>query len=170
MTEVIIGIGLQRSYFHTEGNRYLGDKADILKIRLEDFFRRVPSTTTIYYAREIHHSNDSFYRSMRSYALVGTPDIEIVEALKTYPKFIVNMSRHSAFYMTPLEAELRKIGAKTITVVGVETHAGVLFTVEELRNRDYEVIVPEALVAAEDDYMHAVGINIMCNALSAHVE
>jgi nicotinamidase-related amidase len=170
MSDVVIGIGLQRAYFHPDGSRYLKDRADVLKVRLEDYFRKVPSSTIIYFAREIHQSNDSFYRNSKSYALVGTPDIEIVETFKTYPKFIINVTRHSAFFMTPLESELRKLGAKTVTVVGVETHAGVLFTVEELRNRDYEVIVPEALITAEDDYMHAVGINIMCNALAAHVE
>lgn len=167
---ILIAMGLQRAYFHPQGTRYLGERSDILKIRLDEYLKKVPHDTVIYFTREIHQTNDVFFRNSRSYALVGTPDIEILEPFKQYPKFIVNTTRYSAFYMTPLESELKKIGAKMVTIVGVETHTNVLFTAEELRNRDYEVIVPEALVISEDDYMHAAGINLLSNVLSVNVE
>jgi nicotinamidase-related amidase len=170
MDSIVLALSLQRSYFNPDGTRYLGERADILKIRLLDFFNSLPSDKVVYFTREIHQTNDSFYQSIKSHALVGSPDVEIVEAFKRFPKFMVNTTRYSAFYMTPLDSELRKYAPKTVILVGVETHTNILFTAEELRNRGYEVIVPEALVAAEDDYMHAAGINIMSNALSVQVD
>jgi nicotinamidase/pyrazinamidase len=84
-------------------------------------------------------------------------------------KLVVNATRPSAFYATMLESELRKAKPSVVHVVGFETHMAVLFTVEELRNRDYEVVVPEAMTRSLDDYMYALGINLIANSLSAVV-
>jgi len=170
MDSIILALSLQRSYFSSDGTRYLGERANILKIRLLDFFNSLPNDALVYFSREVHQTNDSFYQSIKSHAIVGSPDVEIVEAFKRYPKFMINTTRYNAFYMTPLDSELRKHTPKTVILVGVETHTNILFTAEELRNRGYEVIVHEALVTAEDDYMHATGVTIMSNALSVHVD
>ena len=170
MKNVIIGCCLQRAYFNKNGMHYLGENAEILKVRLQDYFRKVKDGNhIIFFLRELHRANDTFFRTTRSGALVGTPDIEIIEAFKPYPKFIINISTYSGFYMTALESELHKIKPQKIFMVGVETHTSVLFTAEELRNRSYDVVVEEALVASGDGYMHAAGINLLCNSLSVDV-
>lgn len=170
MSDIVLAMGLQRAYFHDKGTRYLGERAETLKVRLLEFFRCISKDTIIYYIREIHQTNDIFFLNTKSYALVGTQDIEILEVFKPYSKFIVNTTRYSAFYKTPLESELKKISPKKITVIGVETHTNVLFTAEELRNMNYEVVVPEPLTCSEDDYMHTAGINLLVNTLSVRVE
>lgn len=167
---VVIGISLQNSYFSKKGAQYLGEQAEILKIRLKEYFKMIDGKYTVFFTREIHQTDDKFYRGHVSHAIVGSPDIEVVESLKPYPKFMINTSRYNSFYMTPLESELRKIKAERVYLVGVETHTNILFTAEELRNRGYEVTVQEPLVAAHDSYMHAAGINLMSNILSIDVE
>ena len=168
--DVIIGLSLQKSYFNKDGAQYLGESAENLKIRLKEYFNSIGNNLIIFFTREIHQTSDIFYRSTRSHSIVGSFDVEIVESLKPYPKFMINTSRYNAFFMTPLESELKKTGAKRVYLVGAETHTNVLFTAEELRNRDYEVVVYEPLVAAQDSYMHAAGINIISNVLSVEVE
>ena len=170
MSDVVIGMSLQKSYFNKDGAQYLGESAETLKIRLKEYFNLIDNKHIVYFTREIHATSDSFYRITRSHAIVGSSDVEIVESLKPYPKFMINTSRYSALFMTPLEAELKKTGAKRIYLVGVETHTNVLFTAEELRNRGYEVTVYEPLVASCDSYMHAAGINLLSNVLSVDVE
>lgn len=170
MSNIVIGMSLQNSYFNKKGAQYLGEQIDILKIRLKEYFKTVDGKCTIFFTREIHQTNDSFYREHTSHAIVGSPDIEIIEALKPYPKFMINTSRYNSFYMTPLESELRKLKVDRIYLVGVETHTNILFTAEELRNRGYEVTVYESLVAACDSYMHSIGINLMSNTLSVDIE
>lgn len=167
---VIIGIGLQRAYLHKKGTKYLGETAEVLKVRLLDFFKRSKSGSIIFLTREIHQTNDTFFKREQSHSVVGSPDVEIPESFKPFPKFIVNTNRYSAFYRTPLESELRKINIEKITLVGVETQGGILFTAEELRNREYDVTVPEALIGSSDPYMHAAGVNILSNILSVDVE
>jgi nicotinamidase-related amidase len=169
MNNVLIACGLQRAYFHSTGTRYLGERAEVLKVRLVEYLKSVPKDTVIFYVREIHQTNDTFFLNSKSYALVGTPDIEILEIFKPYAKFIVNTTRYSALYRTPLESELSKLSPKTVTVIGVETHTNVLFTVEESRNMGYEVVVPEPLTCSEDDYLHTAAINLLSNTLSVRV-
>lgn len=170
MSNVVIALGMQKAYFNPKGNRYLGERAETLKVRLEEYLRKLGKQDIIFYTREIHQPNDTFYRGVRSYGMVGSEDVEIPEAFKPYVKFVVNTSRHSAFYMTALESELHKIKPEKVFLVGVETHTSVLFTAEELRNRGYNVTVYESLVGAEDDYLHTLGINLLSNALSVTIE
>jgi len=170
MVEVVLGMSLQKSYFHPGGGHYMGEQTEALKLRLKEYFKSIDGTHIIFFTREIHQTDDEFFRESTSHAIVGSSDIEILEIFKPYPKFMINTTRYSAFFMTPLESELKKTGAKRVYLVGVETHTNILFTAEELRNRGYDVVVFEPLVAACDSYMHAAGINIMSNVLSVDME
>lgn len=168
--DMVVACGIQNAYFGKSGSRYLGDKADVLKVRLESFLREQRALGSIVFAaREVHQPNDPFYRNMKSHSTVGSADIEIPEAFKPHVKMVVNTTRPSAFYATPLESEVHKSRPGKVHIVGVETHLAVLFTAEEFRNRGYEVIINEALTASEDDYLHALGINLLANSLSAVV-
>lgn len=169
--EAVIACGLQKSYFHKSGTKYLGDKAEILKVRLVSYLRSLDrKKTTVFLVREVHQPNDKFYLRTKTHSLVGTPDIEIPEAFKPYVKMVINTTRPNALYSTPLESELNKIKPRRVYVVGAETHTNVLFTAEELRNRGYEVKAYEALMMSEDDYLHALGITMLSNTLSVRIE
>jgi len=165
--DVVIACGLQKAYLKKSGGKYLGEEVDIVKTRLLEYFKHLnKKNTTVFFTREIHQTNDTFYKNDRSHSIVGSKDVEIPEVFKPYIKFIINTSRPSAFYMTPLESELNKIKPDKVFLVGFETHTNILFTAEELRNRGYFVIVFEPLLMAEDEYMHSIGINILSNVLS----
>lgn len=170
MGDLIIGMGLQRAYLHPTGCKYIGDSADTLKSRLEDFLDSEGDGKRIVFTREIHQINDEFFKGERSNSIVGSLDIEIIESLKRFPKLLVNVCRYNALYMTPLDSELKKYKPSNIILVGVETHTNILFTAEELRNRNYNVVVVEALTSSKDSYMHASGINILSNTLSTFIE
>lgn len=168
MNQVIIGMGLQRAYLHNAGSKYIGEEAEILKVRVKDFLEN--KSCPIFYTREIHCIKDTFFRCDKSNSIVGSLDIEIVEMLKPFSKLMLNTSRYNAFYRTPLESELKKVGPDQVVLIGVETHSNILFTAEELRNRGYDVLVIEALTQSRDAYMHASGINILSNTLSVDIE
>jgi len=168
--DAVVACGLQHAYFGRGGTRYLGDKADLLKVRMESFLLQERARgSLVFVAREVHQPDDPFYRMHKSHSLVGSKDIEIPEAFKPHIKMVVNTTRPSAFYMTPLDSEIHKAKPERVHVVGVETHMAVLFTAEEFRNRGYDVDVHEALTASEDDYLHALGINLLANSLSVVV-
>jgi nicotinamidase-related amidase len=150
---------------------YFGDRADVLKVRMEAYLKgQKAKGNLIFGVREVHHASDTFYRRGKSHSVVGSHDVDIPEAFKPYLKLVVNATRPSAFFATMLESELRKAKPEAVHVVGMETHMAVLFTAEELRNRDYEVVVPEALTSSQDEYLQALGINLLANSLSVVVQ
>jgi len=168
---VVIACGMQKAYFSKKGRKYLGENVDTLNVRIQDYLQGLnKGYTEIFLVREVHQTNDTFYSGTSSYALVGTDDIEIPEVFKPYAKVIINSSRPSAFYRTPLESELHKVKPDNVYLIGLETHTNILFTAEELRNREYNVTVYEQLVMSEDDYLNDLGINILSNVLSVRVE
>ena len=83
--DVVVACGIQHAYFGKTGTRYLGDKADILKVRVGSFLAEERARgSVVFAAREVHQPNDPFYRQMKSHSVVGTEDIEIPEAFKPY--------------------------------------------------------------------------------------
>ena len=72
----------------------------------------------------------------------GTPGAEIVAELKPTPQDYVMVNYGgSAFYGTPLEIILRRLGLDTLVVGGVGTRMAVETTVRDATDRDFNVIV-----------------------------
>lgn len=168
MSNLIIACGIQKAYLHPGGSKYIGNKvSDTLDARLKSFFKSInKENNTVFLVREVHQPDDKFFCNKKTQSIVGSLDVQIPEFFLSYSKFIINTIRYNTLYKTPLESEIYKIKPEKIILVGFETHTMVLFTAEELRNRDYNVVVIEPLIAAEDDYLHAVGMTIMRNFLS----
>lgn len=167
---VIVACGLQKAYFHKDGSRYMGEKSDIMKVRIKDYLKTVDfNNVVLYFLREIHQTNDTFYANTKTHSIVGSKDIEIPDDIKPYVKIIVDVNRYNGFYKTMLESELYKIKPKMVYLLGFETHTTILFTAEELRNREYNVTVLEPLVTSEDEYLHANAITLMKNFLSVNI-
>jgi len=78
-------------------------------------------------------------------------------------------NRHSAFYRTNLNSILRDLNPETVEVVGVCTNLCILYSVEELCNRDYKVVVFKDGVASFDAEAHRWAIRQMAEALGTEV-
>ena len=63
-------------------------------------------------------------------------------------------TRYSGFFRTGLSKILEDLQPEAVHVVGVCTNICVLYTVEELRNRDYRAIVYQKGVASFDEEAH----------------
>lgn len=168
---IVIAFKLQKTYFHPEGSKYFGDRADTLNVRLLEFFKKLDLTkNVIYFVREIRSTDDKFFGSQKTHSLVGSKDVEFLESFKPYIKFIINVSRYNAFYKTMLEAELTRINPDMVTLIGVNTNDSILFTAEELRNRGYNTKIIEPLTASEDEYLQSLGVILLKNLLGVDVE
>jgi nicotinamidase-related amidase len=170
MSELILACGIQKAYLHPEGSKYMGEQADIIDTRLKSYLKTsLNPDTIVYIVREVHQPDDSFFVGEKTQSIVGTADVQIPEFYKSYSKLFINSIRYNALYRTPLESEIYKIKPERILLVGFETHSMILFTAEELRNRNYPVYIIEALVASRDEYLHAAGITLMRNFLSVEI-
>jgi nicotinamidase-related amidase len=157
----------QNSYLDPQGSVYMGDKAEVLKVRLADYLSTYVGRRVFF--REKRAERDTFFVNDKTHSVVNTSSYSVEDSLKKYADIYYDKTRHSGFFETGFEILLKKERVTEVTIVGLETHTSVLFTAEELRNRGIEVTVIEPLVASRDDYMHTAAISIMANHLGVRV-
>jgi nicotinamidase/pyrazinamidase len=104
----------------------------------------------------------------------GTKGAEILDDLYIKGAPIVEKTRYSGFYNTNLEKLISDEGKGNtedieVHVVGVCTNICVMYTVEELRNRDIKTIVHKKGVASFDEEAHKFALTQMKDVLGAEV-
>ena len=166
--DLLLIMNAQNSFLSEKGSVYMGEKADILKIRLADFLSSFKNPKV--FIREKHATEDAFFVNDVTHSIATSEDFQIHESLRKYADKFYDKIRYSAFYGdVQLETFLKLQKVRTVGMVGVETHTSVLFTAEELRNRGYEVTLIEPCVMARDDYLHAYAITLMKNCLGVRI-
>jgi nicotinamidase-related amidase len=166
--DILLVMNPQNSFLDEKGSVYMGEKAEILKVRIADFLSKFQGVKIFF--REAHPTEDSFFLMDKTHSVTNTYDFGVVDCLKKYANEYWDKIRYNAFYSNALESFLMRRRVKHIGILGVETHTSVLFTAESARNRDYEVSVIEACTMARDDYFHNAAISIMKNFLGARIE
>jgi len=119
-----------------------------------------------------HHApDDAEFDRFPPHCVEGTEEAEVIPELEPYVRaeYLVPKSRYSGFFDTQLEDLLRELGPETVEVVGVCTNICVLYTVEELRNRDYSTVVHRDGVASFDADAHQFALGQMETVLGAEV-
>lgn len=170
MSTLLLACGIQNAYLHPEGSKYMGETSKVMDMRLKSYFKSTKKPETIVYIiREVHQPNDKFFSEQKTGEIVGSKDISIPEFYKAYSKLFINTMRYNALYGTLLESEIYKLKPEKIYLIGFETHTHILFTAEELRNRDYSVSIIEALTCSSDEYLHAIGVTILRNFLNVDI-
>ena len=93
---------------------------------------------------------------------------ELAEALKPEPgdHFILK-PKHSAFYLTSLDALLRSLGIARLIICGYAGDICVLFTANDAHMREYELAVPRDCIASEEPEMNEAVIRLMGARLGA---
>jgi nicotinamidase/pyrazinamidase len=165
--DILLVMNPQNSFLTKGGSVYMGEKAEILKVRMADFLSSF-SKPKIYF-REKHALEDKFFINDTTHSVTNTPDFTVSDQLKKYASEFWDKTRYSAFYETNLEGFLGQKRVRHVGIIGVETHTSVLFTAEELRNRGYEVSVVEPCVMSREEYLHGYAITLMKNFLGVRI-
>lgn len=145
----------------------MGEKAEILRVRLIDYLKSFPKSKV--FVREKHAAEDSFFMADRTHSVATTEDFQVHPDLVKYADVFLDKTRYNAFYETTLEIFIKQKNVRNVGIVGLETQTSVLFTAEELRNHGYEVTVVEPCTMSRDDYMHAAVISLMKHYLGVRV-
>jgi len=113
---------------------------------------RLQAGDHLFFTADTHDPDDREFEVFPTHCIRGTPEAEVVAELQPLLEgaTLIRKRRYSAFFETDLEARLRAVAPRQVTVVGVCTDICVLHTVAGLRNRDYRVIVPQQAVATFD--------------------
>lgn len=165
----LVVVDMQNAFIRDDGSMCkLGLNNDLLKPTVEPVARVVAAARRaglpIIFTRMVTRPDykDSGLRRLR-YAeaprirslVLGTWDVAVIDELTPAPEdYVVDKTRHSAFYNTNLEVILRGEGVDTVVVCGVTTEICVESTIRDAYARDYRIVVPTDAVAAFDVERH----------------
>lgn len=83
------------------------------------------------------------------------PGRNFVEKLKPDQEdYFILKPMHSAFYQTPLDVLLRRLGASSLILTGLATNSCILCSADDAKMRDYKVIVAGDCCAARTRREH----------------
>ena len=100
----------------------------------------------------------------------GAPSRKFVEQLGPVPEdYFVLKPMHSAFYQTPLELLLRKLGSRTLIVCGLATNSCVVCTAHDARMRNFQLFVPSDCTAARTKREHEQAIAHIASMADANI-
>ena len=174
MDRVILVVDMVRG-FHDVGNLANPRVAKIIPHIENLLSKALTYGDNVIFLKDFHKSNDKEFKMFPPHCIRGTMETELVDELKKFEKYglVINKTRYSGFYNTPLANVLNVHKPETVVVVGVCTDICVLHTVADLRNRDYTVVVPLDCVETYDAPGHSAeesakwALNHMTNILGA---
>ena len=172
--KALLVIDVQRDFVDPGGALYFEGAEKVVDyiVELVEKFKKegLPIITT----QDWHDENDREFEVWPKHCVAGTDGARLTEklekALEGYDKhYSVKKTRFSAFYRTNFEDLIKELGIDEFEVVGVVTNICVMFTVEEIRNRDIPVRVHEKGVTSYDEELHRFAIRQMKEVLGAEI-
>jgi ureidoacrylate peracid hydrolase len=172
----LLVVDMQNGFCHPEGARAKAFGVDAIAMpraiipNVTDLMRLCRSAgVRITLTRQIHYPDDQARKRRRIPSHLdrrgvklelcwrGTWDSELLDEIKAEVRpedDIVIKHRASAFYNTPLEAELRIKGIQVLIVTGTTTSFCIDSTIRDAYMRDYDVLVPAECVSDTDQAAH----------------
>lgn len=172
MRRVLFVIDMLKAFLVEGEPLYCGEKARsiipfVLK-KIEEFNKR---DEFVFFICDRHRSDDTEFKRFPPHAVGGTESAELIDELKDVTKnaIYIYKQRYSGFFRTVLEEHLEAMKPDIVEVVGVCTNICVLYTVEELCNRDIAVRVYRDGVASFDEEAHEWALKQMESVLGAEL-
>ncbi len=172
MTTVVMVIDMERGFTDPEGTLYAGDSVRKIIQPIREILQAEKARGAQFiFTRDWHDPEDQEFQMWPPHCVAGTWETEIDPELADFAQdaIIINKRRYSAFFDTDLDAHLRRLNPDVVIVTGVATDICVMFTVADLRNRDYPVVIPANAVTSFDPEAHAFALKHMEKILGARV-
>lgn len=113
--------------------------------------------------KAIHDDPTKARKGILRHNLTGSPGTQIIPELQAEEDLVVGgKKRYSAFYATDLEFLLRRLGADTLILAGINTTTCILCTAFEATNRDFHVVIAsDAVDSMDGQEMHRFALRLM---------
>jgi nicotinamidase-related amidase len=113
--------------------------------------------------KAIHDDPTKARKGILRHNLAGSPGTQIIPELQAEGDLVVRgKKRYSAFYATDLEFLLRRLGADTLILAGINTTTCILCTAFEATNRDFHVVIAsDAVDSMDGEEMHRFALRLM---------
>jgi nicotinamidase/pyrazinamidase len=182
MAKVLFVVDMLNDFMDPQGTLYCGDEArkiiPFIKRKIEEYGEK---GDPVIYICDSHDKDDKEFTKFPPHAVMGTWGAEIISELKPHEEsglvHIVEKQRYSGFHNTDLDVILKNICSErgcsseelVVEVVGNCTNICVLYTVEELCNRDIQTVVLRDGVASFDQAAHDFVLGQIQSVLGAKV-
>lgn len=172
--KALVAVDLQKDFVEQDGALYTPGIERVVPeaVKLIEEFKSkdLPVIVTTDY----HTPDDKEFERWPAHCVKNTDGVELVDEIKQaisgYEKlFLIRKNRYSAMYNTNLEDIIKKNAIDEIHICGLLSNICVMFTVEELMNRDYRSVVHEKATASNDPEMHRFAIRTIEEVLGAEV-
>jgi nicotinamidase-related amidase len=146
----LLVIDLQQDLCHAPARRALVDAALPNIQALIDKWHR--SGWPIFYSRfELPPDDPQFTRFGDRYCVRDTPGAEFIQEILPLRGTVVVKRKHSAFFDTTLDEQLREQSCDGVVLSGLQTQICILTTAADAHHRDYHVIAAEDGVISTRD-------------------
>jgi nicotinamidase-related amidase len=164
----LLVIDMFNTYDHPDAEQLADSAADVVEPIAELVARAGRrDDVDVIYVNDNHGDFAANHSDIIQGALQGArPDL--VRPLVPSPdtRFLTKV-RHSAFYATPLDYLLSRLGAQRIVLTGQVTEQCILYTALDGYVRHYDVAVPPDAVAHIDAKLGEAALEMMCRNMKA---
>ena len=170
MADAVIVVDMLRCFMEPGNPLYAGDKAREIIPNVQKLLEReLARGSKIFFVCDNHDPDDLEFQMFPPHCVKDTAESEVIPELSSCPGILIPKRRYSGFFDTDLEDRLAKIQPDEVIVAGVCTDICVMYTVGDLRNRDYPVVIYADCVASFDRQMHDFALKHMEKVLGAKV-
>jgi len=172
---VLLVVDMLNDFIREDGALYSGPEAVKIVDKVTGLVKEfVSRQEPVIYIMDAHASDDLEFNRFPAHCIKDTPGAEVIAELADCARpgkavFKLHKNRYSGFFNTGLEQILNEIKPDEVHVTGVCTNICVLYTVEELCNRDYLVMVHRDGVASFDRQAHQWALQQMESVLGAKI-
>jgi nicotinamidase/pyrazinamidase len=170
MARAVIVTDMLRGFLEEGYPLYCGEEAREIIPNVRRLLKDMNAEgAAIIYLVDTHDPDDKEFQMFPPHCVKGTEETEVIPELSGFPGVLIPKRRYSGFFDTDLEDRLAKIQPEEVIVAGVCTDICVMYTVGDLRNRDYPVVIYADCVASFDKQMHEFALKHMEKVLGAKV-
>ncbi|GAB6273753.1 MAG: cysteine hydrolase [Peptococcaceae bacterium] len=168
-------IDMLKDFLEPQGALYCGEAArQIIPFVTAKVMEFRQKEQPVIFIMDAHQKDDLEFNRFPVHCLTGSRGAELIGELANQTEEYalakkIFKQRYSGFYGTPLAEILNNLAPGEVQVMGVCTNICVLYTVEELCNRDYKVVVYRQGVASFDLQAHNWALAQMESVLGAKV-
>jgi nicotinamidase/pyrazinamidase len=171
MARTLFIVDMLKDFVYDDGALTCGKPAQQIVGYIQELVRSFrDGGDKIIYIMDAHEPDDPEFALWPKHCVRGTRGAEVIDELRPLPgDLLVPKTRYSGFFGTNLETLLAELRPQEVHVVGVCTSICVLFTVADLRNRDYATFVHSRGVADFDPEAHRFALKHMERVLGARI-
>ncbi|MBU4532935.1 MAG: isochorismatase family cysteine hydrolase [Eubacteriales bacterium] len=173
---VLLVIDMLHDFVSPQGALFCGEAAQRIIPFVRDKVREFEhADEPIIYINDAHAEDDLEFARFPRHCVAGSegagliPDVQPGNSRRDRV-YTIEKRRYSGFFETNLGEILETLAPDEIHVVGVCTNICVLYTVEELRNRDLATVVYRQGMASFDEEAHTWALQQMTDVLGARIE